>query len=83
MQTINCISWWDSLWKYKNKNEIKNGGLIYKIKQLMEGRKVQLFWVKGHAGNHYNDIADALSRQGQDKESPFKFEDYIKKEVVA
>ena len=56
-------SWYKKKWKRKKK-EIKNIDLVKTIYSLMNGRpNINLKWVRGHNGNKYNEMADALCEQ--------------------
>ena len=64
---INVVSKWRLGWKKRgwtkaDKKPIKNLELIQEIDRAMEGRRVTLEWVKGHAGHHMNERADDLAR---------------------
>ncbi len=41
-----------------------NRDLIEKAKGLMRGRNVTFQWVRGHNGNRFNEMADALATRG-------------------
>jgi ribonuclease HI len=66
---INCSSTWVRGWKkngWKNaaKKPVKNVQLIKAIDAEISGRpgSVKFVWVKGHAGNEFNEIVDDLAR---------------------
>lgn len=66
---INCSSTWVHNWKrngWRNaaKKPVKNVELIKAIDAEMTARpgKVSFVWVKGHAGNEFNEIVDDLAR---------------------
>lgn len=39
----------------------KNADLIATFHKVAENRKVSFVWVRGHAGNHYNELVDKLA----------------------
>lgn len=65
---IKCSSQWVKGWKAKgwrtaNGQPVKNLPLIQQIDTAITARpgKVEFRWVKGHAGNHFNERADKLA----------------------
>ena len=61
------ISSWLSGWKKKNwigsnKEPIKNQDLWQTLDSLLQRHVVTTNWVKGHSGDHYNEIVDELAR---------------------
>lgn len=57
-------SWERNGWRTKEGNPVKNKALIVAIRIELERVNVQIKWVKGHAGNKHNEIADELAYQG-------------------
>lgn len=60
------ITEWITLWKRKNwrtssKQPVKNRGLWEELDALSGRLKPEWFWVKGHAGNPYNELCDKLT----------------------
>lgn len=50
----------------------KNSDLVRELLELSSERKVSWIWVKGHAGNYGNEMADLLAqRAAQDQKSTF------------
>ena len=49
-------------WKTANKQDVKNKDLWSELDQLNSEKNVQWNWVKGHANNQYNNMADELAR---------------------
>lgn len=65
---IKCASEWLPGWKRKNwrtsaGEEVKNLELIQRIDRAIAERSgpVRFRWVRGHVGNYYNELADALA----------------------
>lgn len=61
----NGITQWITQWKRKNwksstKEAVKNIDLWQKLDELSQKLKINWQWVKGHQGNHYNEICDQL-----------------------
>ena len=62
----NGISLWINNWKkngWKNaaKKPVANKDLWIALDTSVSNHNVVWFWVKGHSGNHYNEIADKLA----------------------
>jgi len=78
MYAINSATVWLESWKNKakpwtnaNGKAVKNQPLIKAIDQEIQTRKtkgygLQFRWVKGHEGNHFNEIADRLAVQASE-----------------
>ena len=65
--TKDGIEKWISNWKKNgsktaNKQDVKNKDLWDELDQLNSEKNVQWNWVKGHANNQYNNMADELAR---------------------
>ncbi len=58
------MSEWIKLWLHNNWNrgKVKNIDLWQKLAEIDKDLQVQWCWVKGHSGNHYNEMADTLAR---------------------
>ena len=50
-------------WKTSSKKEVKNKDLWIELNKQMLRHKIDWNWVKGHAGNKYNEKADTLARE--------------------
>jgi ribonuclease HI len=53
-------------WKTAAKEPVKNVDLWKRLDELAAGHHVEWRWVKGHAGHHGNERADALANRGVD-----------------
>ena len=72
------VKWKRNGWKTSTKSPVLNQDLWLKLDELISARAVKFNWVKGHAGNFFNDRCDKLARsfaekiQRQEKISPPK-----------
>lgn len=48
-------------WKTASKTPVKNQDLWQKLDMLAAQVNIDWVWVKGHAGNHYNELCDTLA----------------------
>ena len=55
------FNWKKNDWKTASKKLVKNKDLWIKLDKLCEKNKVSWKWVKGHATNKYNNLADQLA----------------------
>ena len=53
--------WQANGWKTKDKKPVKNADLWRRLIEEEQRHQVEWRWVKGHAGDHYNEIADELA----------------------
>jgi len=56
-------NWKKNGWKNSRKTEIKNLKLWQELAKTVEEHTVSWHWVKGHSGDKYNEIADALANE--------------------
>ena len=56
------LNWKKNGWKTANKQDVKNIDLWKNLDELNQNKNVQWNWVKGHADNEYNNMADELAR---------------------
>lgn len=56
------ITEWIFNWKRKDYKDVKNDLLWRELDSISSKLKIQWHWVKAHAGNKYNEQADALAR---------------------
>ncbi|WP_439030679.1 ribonuclease HI [Gordonia terrae] len=53
--------WQANGWKTKDKKPVKNADLWRRLVDEEKRHQVEWRWVKGHAGDHFNEIADELA----------------------
>ena len=56
------INWKKNGWKTTNKQDVKNKDLWQDLDRLSQEKSIDWNWVKGHANNQYNNMADELAR---------------------
>ena len=56
-------NWKKNGWKTANKKPVKNKDLWIELDTALDKHNIIWKWVKGHAGNQYNEIADSLARK--------------------
>tara|TARA_A100001037_G_C14737691_1_gene451685 strand:- start:28 stop:453 length:426 start_codon:yes stop_codon:yes gene_type:complete len=61
--TIWINRWEKNDWKTSSKKPVKNKDLWKKLKNLTLKHKIKWVWVKGHAQNKYNNLADDLAQR--------------------
>ena len=61
--TIWIKKWEKNNWKNTNKKPVKNKDLWIILNELSKERIIDWRWVKAHAGNKYNEIADKLATE--------------------
>jgi len=54
-------NWEKNGWKSTNKKSVKNKDLWVTLNELSKEHVIDWKWVKAHAGNKYNEIADKLA----------------------
>ena len=54
-------NWKKNGWRTSNKQPVKNQDLWKKLDTLAASCSLQWIWVKGHAGNEYNELCDTLA----------------------
>ena len=57
------VNWKKNGWKTTSKKPVKNKELWIKLNNQIERHNIHWQWVKGHAGNKQNEIADYLARK--------------------
>ncbi len=57
-------NWKRNGWKTASRKPVKNKDLWIELDDLAAKRKIDWHWVKGHAGDPGNEMADELARKG-------------------
>jgi len=61
--TIWVNDWKKKEWKTSGKKPVKNQDLWQRLDSLASELTISWIWVKGHAGNRYNERCDALTQK--------------------
>ena len=56
-------NWKRNNWRTSDKKPVKNQDLWLRLDSLAAGFSIEWNWVKGHAGNEYNERCDALTQK--------------------
>ena len=56
-------NWENNGWMNSNKKPVKNKDLWLTLNQLSKEKIIDWKWIKAHAGNKYNEIADRLATE--------------------
>ena len=62
-------NWKKNGWKTANKKPVANKDLWIELEKYVDFHSVNWFWVKGHSGDHYNEIADELAVKAMNERS--------------
>ena len=73
------IKWKRNGWKTGKKSPVLNQDLWMALDELISNRVVKFNWVKGHAGNFFNERCDVLARAAAKKFSVAKISEPSKK----
>ncbi|WJW80557.1 ribonuclease HI [Bartonella sp. TP] len=57
-------TWIANGWRTSSKTPVKNAQFWQTLAELNNKHKITWHWVKGHAGNEFNERADKLARRG-------------------
>ena len=60
-------NWKKRGWKTAAKKPVKNADLWQRLDEAVQRHNVKWVWVKGHAGNEGNEMADQLANRGIDE----------------
>ena len=63
------FNWKKNGWKTANKKPVANKDLWIELDKYVHFHSVNWFWVKGHSGDHYNEIADELAVKAMNERS--------------
>lgn len=61
------FNWKKNGWKSADKKPVKNVDLWQELETETTKHQLSWIWVKGHNGNHFNEIADQLARSAAEK----------------
>jgi len=61
--TVWIKDWKSKGWKTSGKSQVKNQDLWQRLDSLASGFTITWAWVKGHAGNKYNEHCDVLTQK--------------------
>jgi len=56
--------WKKNGWRTANRTPVKNSDLWQILESETIKHQIEWIWVKGHSGNHFNEIVDKLAREG-------------------
>lgn len=60
-------NWKKNGWRTADRKPVKNADLWQDLDIEVEKHKIEWIWVKGHSGNHFNEIVDELAREAAEK----------------
>ena len=63
------LNWKKNGWKTANKKPVANKDLWIELENYVDFHSVNWFWVKGHSGDHYNEMADELAVKAMNEKS--------------
>ena len=63
------FNWKKNGWKTANKKPVANKDLWIELEKYVDFHSVNWFWIKGHSGDHYNEIADKLAVKAMNERS--------------
>ena len=63
------FNWKKNGWKTANKKPVANKDLWIELEKYVDFHSVNWFWIKGHSGDHYNEIADELAVKAMNERS--------------
>ena len=63
------FNWKKNGWKTANKKPVANKDLWIELEKYVDFHSINWFWVKGHSGDHYNEIADELAVKAMNERS--------------
>ena len=61
------FGWKKNGWKSADKKPVKNIDLWQELDAEVARHEITWTWVKGHSGNHFNEIADELARSAAER----------------
>ena len=60
-------NWQRRGWRTSSNKPVKNADLWKQLIQVLASRDITWQWVKGHSGDQYNEMADALANEAIDQ----------------
>jgi ribonuclease HI len=57
------INWKKNNWRTTDRKAVKNADLWQELDIEVAKHQIEWVWVKGHAGNHYNELVDEIARK--------------------
>lgn len=61
------FNWKKNDWRTADRKPVKNADLWRELDAEVSQHQLKWVWVKGHDGNHYNEIVDKLARDAAEK----------------
>ena len=61
------FNWKKNNWRTADRKPVKNADLWQELDEEVVKHQLEWVWVKGHAGNHYNEMVDELARAAAEK----------------
>jgi ribonuclease HI len=61
------LNWKKNGWRTADKKPLKNLELWQELDEEAAKHKIKWVWVKGHNGNHFNELVDELARAAAEK----------------
>lgn len=62
------FNWKKNGWKTANRKPVKNADLWQDLDVEVAKHQIEWRWVKGHSGNHFNEIVDQLAREAAESQ---------------
>jgi ribonuclease HI len=69
-------NWKRKNWKSSSNDDVKNKDMWENIENQLKQHDVSIQWVKGHADNKYNNIADELAVNASKKTNSFQIDQF-------
>ena len=61
------VAWKKNNWRNSHRQPVKNCDLWKDLDEEVAKHKIKWVWVKGHSGNHYNELVDELARKAAEE----------------
>ena len=56
-------NWQHNGWRTAKKEPVKNRDLWEELEKLASGKRIVWTWVKGHSGDHFNELCDRIAKE--------------------